>query len=86
MPSKFATKIYRCDFTLQEAKNDQQKFEILINKLNNNYDPIKQIKIKEKDDTLNSARKLLFIRKRLLQRLKRYFPVHIWISSEKRNR
>ena len=48
-PLKFATKTYHHDFTLQEAKDDQQKLKILINNLNNNYNPKKQIKIKEKD-------------------------------------
>ena len=37
LPLKFATKIYRRDFTLQKAKENQQELEILINKLNNNY-------------------------------------------------
>ena len=40
-PLKFTSKIYRCDLTLQEAKDDQQELQILINKLNNNYNPKK---------------------------------------------
>ena len=35
-PSKFTLKIYRHDFTLQEAEDNQQELKILINKLNNN--------------------------------------------------
>ena len=63
LPLKFATKIYHHDLTLQEAKNNQEDFEILINKLNNDYNPRKnQIKLKEKDDTLKSAKKLFIIR------------------------
>ena len=62
LPLKFATKIYRHDLTLQEAEDDQQKLKILINKLNNNYNPTNQTKIKETDDMLKSARKLLVIR------------------------
>ena len=34
-PLKFTSKIYGRDLTLQEAKDDQQELEILINKLNN---------------------------------------------------
>ena len=58
-PSKFTSKIYRRNLTLQEAEDDQQELEILINRLNNSYNPKNQTKIKEKNDTLNSARKLL---------------------------
>ena len=36
-PSKFASKIYNKNITLQEAEDNQQELEILINKLNNNY-------------------------------------------------
>ena len=49
--SKCTLKIYRHDFMLQEAENDQQELKILINKLNNNYNPKNEIKIKGKDDT-----------------------------------
>ena len=38
-PSKFACKIYNKNLTLQEAIDNQQELEILINKLNNNYNP-----------------------------------------------
>ena len=33
-PLKFASKIYRHNLMLQEAKDDQQELKILINKLN----------------------------------------------------
>ena len=56
LPLKFTSKIYRRDLTLQEAKDDQQELEILINKLNNDYNPVNQTKIKEKDDALKSAK------------------------------
>ena len=59
-PSKFASKIYNEDFTLQEAKDNQQELKILINKLTNNYNPETKIKTEEKGDTLNSARKYFF--------------------------
>ena len=71
LPLKFATKIYRHDLTLQEAEDGQQKLKILINKLNNNYNPTNQTKIKEKDDTLNSARKLLVIREEIINAFKK---------------
>ena len=65
-PSKFASKIYNKDFTLQEVKDDQQKLKILINKLNNDYNPVNKIKIKEKSDTLKSAEKLFYIREEII--------------------
>ena len=65
-PLKFTLKIYRSDLTLQEAKDDKQKLEILINKLNNNYNPKNKTKIKEKDNTLKSAKKLFTIRKKII--------------------
>ena len=57
-PLKFASKTYCHDLMLQEAEDDQQKLKIIINKLNNNYNPTSKIKIKEKDDTLKSAKVL----------------------------
>ena len=47
-PSKFASKIYNKNLTLQEAEDNQQKLKILINKLINGYNPRNKIKIKEK--------------------------------------
>ena len=41
LPLKLATKFFRHDLTLQEARNDQQNLKILINKLKNNYSPSK---------------------------------------------
>ena len=38
-PLKFIEKIHNYEITLDEAKNDQTKLGILINKLNNNYNP-----------------------------------------------
>ena len=52
--------------SLQEAKDNQQELEILINKQNNDYNPRNQTKIKEKDDTLKSSRKLYLIRKEII--------------------
>ena len=59
-PSKFTSKIYNKSLTLQEAEDNQQELEILINKLNNDYNPRNQIKINEKNDNLKSARKFFY--------------------------
>ena len=64
LPLKFASKIYHHDLTLQEAKDDQRQLEILINKLNNDYNPVNQTKIKEKDNTLKSAKKIFLNKER----------------------
>ena len=61
-PIKFASKIYGHDLTLQKARDNQQDLQILINNLNNNYNPISQLKIKEKDDALKSEKRLIVIR------------------------
>ena len=50
---KFASKIYRGDLTLQQAKEDQEKLKIFKNVPNNNYNPTDKDKIKEKDATLS---------------------------------
>ena len=73
--SKFTLKIQHYDLTLQEAEDDEQELKILINKLNNNYNPKNQIKIKEKEDALKSARKLLFTKERIINAFKKgIFP------------
>ena len=74
-PSKFAFKIYNKDFTLQEAEDNLQELKILINKLNNNYNPKNKIKIEEKVNTLKSARKLFSIREEIIRAFKKgVFP------------
>ena len=50
---KFASKIYRGDLTLQQAKEDQEKLKIFKNVPKNNYNPTDKDKIKEKDATLS---------------------------------
>ena len=74
LPLKFATKIYCHNLMLQEAEDDQQKLKILINKLNNNYNPTNLTKIKEKDDTLKSGKKLFFIKEIINSFKKGIFP------------
>ena len=72
-PLKYTSKIYRHDLMLQEAEDDQQKLKILINNLNKNYNPKNQTKIKEKDDTLKSAKKIFLLKKKLLMDLRKAF-------------
>ena len=55
---KFIEKIHNYEITLDEAINDQTKLNILINKLNNEYNPRNPEKVKEKKEVLESARKL----------------------------
>ena len=61
--SKFASKIYNKDITIKKAKDNQQEIKILINNLNNNFNPKNKI-IKEKEDTLKSAKRLFFYQER----------------------
>ena len=73
-PSKFASKIYNKNLTLQKAEDNQQVLEILINNLNNDSNPRNPIKIKEREDALNSAKKL-FIRENIIRAFKKgIFP------------
>ena len=67
-PLKFIEKIHNYEITLDEAKNYQTELEILINKLNNDYKPriSKKAKAKEKNNVLESARKLLDARKDII--------------------
>ena len=47
-PLKFIEKIYNYEITLNEAIEDQTKLKILINKLNNGYNPKSEKKEKGK--------------------------------------
>ena len=74
-PLKFASKVYRRELKLQEAEGDQQDLQILINKLNNDYNPTNQIKIKEKRDALEPSTKLIYIREEIINAFKKgIFP------------
>ena len=64
-PSKFIEKIHNYEITLDEAKNDQTKLGILINKLNN-YNPRIPEKINKKNNVLNSANELWDVRKDII--------------------
>ena len=74
-PLKFTSKIYRHNLTLQEAEDDQEKLKVLINKLNNNYNPTSKIKIKEKNDTLHSTKIFYTIKNVIINAFKKdVFP------------
>ena len=65
-PLKFIEKIHNYKITLDEAKNYQTELGILINKLNSHYNPRSRKKAKEKNNVLESARKLLDARKDII--------------------
>ena len=66
-PLKFIEKIHNYEITLDQARNDQTKLGILINKLNNNYNPKIQKKVKEKKNyVLKSTKKFLNVRKDII--------------------
>ena len=67
--------MYRHDITLQKAEDDQKMLKMLINKLNNGYNPRDETKIKEKLGTINSAKKLFSIRENVIRAFKKgIFP------------
>ena len=65
-PLKFIEKIHNYEITLDEARNYQTELRILINKLNNDYNPRTVKNAKEKNNVLESARKLLYARKYII--------------------
>ena len=75
LPLKFIEKIHNYEITLNEAISDQVELEILINKLNNTYNPWSSKKVKEKNKVLESTKKLFDARKDIIVLLeKRIFP------------
>ena len=66
LPLKFIEKIHNYEITLDEAKNYQTELEILINKVNNDYNPRSLKKAKMKNSVLESARKLHDSRKDII--------------------
>ena len=65
-PLKFIEKIHNYEITLDEARNYQTELRILINKLNNDYNPRNPKTAEEKNNVLESARKLLDARKGII--------------------
>ena len=83
---KFIEKIHNYEITLHEAKNDQTELGILINKLNNNYNPKIQKKVKEKNDVLKSARKVLQENCLLVFLKKEFFSIKVmYLKQKKKN-
>ena len=72
-PIDFILNIHYRSITLQEAKNDQLELESLMNDLNNGYNPGNQLKIKEKNNVLGLANKLLVTTKDIINAFKRVF-------------
>ena len=70
-PLRFASKIYRRNLALQEAQYDLQELKILINKLNDDYNPSNQIKINEKGGTLKSPKKLFGMTEKIINAFKK---------------
>ena len=66
LPLKFIEKIHNYEITLDEARNYETELRILISKLNNDYNPRNSKKAKEKNNVLESARKLLDARKDII--------------------
>ena len=62
-PLKFIEKIHKYEITLDEAKSSQTELGILINKLNNDYNPKIPKNVKQKNNVLKYVRKLLDVRK-----------------------
>ena len=65
-PLRFIEKINRYEITLDEARNYQTELRILINKLNNDYNPRTPEKSDEKNRVLESAKNLLVARKDII--------------------
>ena len=63
---KFIENIHNYEITLDEARNYQTELRILINNLNKEYNPRNLKKAKEKNDVLESAKKLLDARKDII--------------------
>ena len=63
LPLKFIEKFHNYEITLDEAIDDQTKLKILMNKLNNDYNPRIAKKAREKNRVLESVRKLSDARK-----------------------
>ena len=58
-PLNFIENIHNCEITLDEAIEDQTKLKILINKLNNNYNPKNIKKIEERKKSFRTCKKTI---------------------------
>ena len=81
---KLIKKNHKHKVTLDQAKRNQTELGILINKLNNDYNPKIPKKVKEKNNVLKSARKLLDVRKDIMDIFeKRIFPYKVNVTKTK---
>ena len=81
---KFFEKIQNYKITLNEAIDEQTELGILINKLNNDYNPKIPKKVNEKNDVLKSARKLLDVRKDIINFFKKeFFHIKVMYLKQK---
>ena len=88
-PLKFIEKIHNYEITLDEAINDQTALDILINILNNNYNPRNTNKIEEKKRVLESARKLRDARNNIIDLFEKgIFPYrgNVFTTKEKESK
>ena len=69
LPLKFIEKIHNYEITLDEAINCQTELKILINKLNNDYNP-RNSKIEEKNKVLKSTSELFYARENIVDYFK----------------
>ena len=87
LPLKFIAKIHNYEITLDKAIDDQTKLKILINKLNE-HNPRNTKKVEEKERVLESARKLLDVRKHIIDLFEKgTFPYkgNVFKTKKKKN-
>ena len=87
LPLKFIEKIHNYVITLDEAINNQTKLGILVNKLNNNYNPRNLNKIEEKKRALESAKNYEMQEKILLVLLKKeVFRIKVMFLKQRKKK
>ena len=87
LPLKFIEKIHNYEITLDEAINYQTELQILINKLNNDYNSRYSKKIEEKNKVLKSAKELFYARENIVNYFKEgIFPYkeNVFKTKEKK--
>ena len=67
LPLKFIEKIHNYEITLDEATEKKAELGILINKLNNYYNPRSKNQAKEIKTVLESAKKIFDARKNIIE-------------------
>ena len=86
LPLKFIAKIHNYEITLDKAIDDQTKLKILINKLNE-HNPRNTKKVEEKERVLESARKLLDVRKHIIDLFEKgTFRIKVMYSKQRKRK